>query len=360
MCLQFFWVVIICIYKEFFLFSSKEYILFKQSKINMSIKSKTIIRFIFLISLSLSSCSPGQTFGPTSTPSPTITVTVIPTQTDIPTEVTSTPAATATAEATATTAIEYPPTVHALTSDDLTEKGIAGTGFEIIDKFQGVIPLDITVVISKTIQDQYGRVRQCILNPNMAKLDPTRSAEERAEETALLGFYMAYVRDHGYTENSYTFDKYLSDLSAGKDMSVQMYGEKLDGTIGTFKTKPGVIEFIGIAPGSGSYGDPVLTNSRAYLLNDFGYQELKDGGMRIVNTIPEEDADLAFCSELNIEYEGSFGKMGWSIKDLKGDYPMYGGPTDTFPKTVDRLNNTVGDNEVWAKYGISGAIFIQP
>jgi len=326
----------------------------------MSIKSKTIIGFVFLISLSLSSCSLGQAFGSTLTPSPTITVTVIPTQTDIPTEVTSTPAATATAEATATTAIEYPPTVHALTSNELAEKGIAGTGFEIIDKFQGVIPLDITVVISKTIQDQYGRVRQCVLNPDMAKLDPTRSAEERAEETALLGFYMAYVRDHGYTENSYTFDKYLSDLSAGKDMSVNMYGEKLDGTIGTFKTKPGVIEFIGIAPGAASYGDPILTNSLAYLRNGYGYQELKDGGMRIVYTIPDEDNDLLFCGSLTTNYEGGFGKMGYPMEGIRGGYKFYGVPTDTFPKTVDRLNNTVGDNEVWAKYGISGAIFIQP
>jgi hypothetical protein len=52
--------------------------------------------------------------------------------------------------------------------------------------------------------------------------------------------------------------------------------------------------------------------------------------------------------------------MGASIKDLKGDYPLYGGPLDTFPKTIDRQNNTVGDNEVWAKYGISAAIFVQP
>lgn len=58
----------------------------------MSIKCKTIIGFIFLITLSLSSCNPGLVFEPTFTTSPTITATVIPTQTDIPTpEPTPTP-----------------------------------------------------------------------------------------------------------------------------------------------------------------------------------------------------------------------------------------------------------------------------
>lgn len=252
-------------------------------------------------------------------------------------------------------------TVHNLSANEMfLKKGVLGTGFEVVDKFQDKIPMDITIVLSKTIQDQYGRVRECKLNPKMAELDPERSAEERTQEVALLGFYMAYVRDHGYTENNYSFEKYIADLATGKDMSVKMFGKKLDGTIGEFETKPGVIEFIGIAPGTNSYGDPILTTSPAYLRNGYGYQELEGGGLRIVYTISKENGDLEFCSELSKDYDGAFGKMGHPMEGIRGDYKLYGVPVDTFPKTIDYQNNTVTDQEIWSKYKLSTWLLISP
>ena len=58
----------------------------------MNLKSILFVFFVFIFTFTVASCSPGQTFGPTSSPSPTITATLTPTQTDTPTpEPTATP-----------------------------------------------------------------------------------------------------------------------------------------------------------------------------------------------------------------------------------------------------------------------------
>ena len=64
----------------------------------MNLKSILFVFFVFIFTFTVASCSPGQTFGSTSTPSPTITATLTPAQMDTPTpepsettEATSTP-----------------------------------------------------------------------------------------------------------------------------------------------------------------------------------------------------------------------------------------------------------------------------
>jgi hypothetical protein len=240
-----------------------------------------------------------------------------------------------------------------LTSEQLAAKGIIGTGFEISGNYQGKFPMDITVALSKAIEDQYKRVRACVPEQKMAELG--KPAEERTQETALLGFYMAYVRDKGFTEDNYSFDKYVADLAAGKDMSADFYGKKLDGSEGVFRAMPGAVEFVVINTNVDPYGNGEFTTKSSG--PGFGYLERPDGGLRIVfemYTNPNDDSE--FCSILTETYNSAFGIMGLDIDAFSHGYPI-GFPTYKFPNTIGSLNKT--PFQINTKYG-DLAIFAKP
>jgi hypothetical protein len=158
-----------------------------------------------------------------------------------------------------------------------------------------------------------------------------KSAEERTQEVALLGFYMAYVRDRGSTEDNYTFDQYVAHLAVGKDMSAQFYGKKLDGSEGTFTAKPGTVEFVVINAKVDPYGNGEITTKSNG--PRFGYLERPDGGLRIVFEMyinPKDDSE--FCSLLAEIYNSAFGIMGLDIDAFSHGYPI-GFPTYKFPNT---------------------------
>ena len=175
-----------------------------------------------------------------------------------------------------------------------------------------------------------------------------------------MGFYMAYVRDKELTENNYSFERYVADLAAGRNMNVQFYGVKLDGSVGTFIAKPGVIEFVAISPDTTKYGDTIVT-TKPFRTNGYGYQEKQGGGLRIVSKIDGTvDDDWNFCQWFDMNYELGFGVMGAAIRDSTGDWPLYGFPLDKFPKALDRMNKAVVQREIYTQYGLNSWIFIQP
>jgi hypothetical protein len=246
-----------------------------------------------------------------------------------------------------------PYTVTKLTAEQMAVKGITGTGFEITGKYQGKVPLDITVAMSKAIEDQFGRVRVCRLNPNM-----TPPAGERTQEMVLLGFYMAYLRDHNLNEG-YTFEQYISDLMAGKDMSVWAYGQKLDGSLGKFKAKPGVVYFVATNTAIDQYGNGQVTTKPTYTTG-FGYQEKANSGLGIIDQLyAAYEDDNEFCSHIGERYLAGFGVMGSNMIEFIGSSSI-GAPHYKFPKSVDRINNDAFQRELWTAYRLNSWFIIQP
>jgi len=321
-------------------------------------KALLILMVLMIAAIALEGCATHSLPGPMATTQPAETA-LVPTGTATTlAKVAPTNTATPVPTVEPTPTAEFPAADYALSPGELAAKGIIGTGLEITDKYQGKIPLDITVALSKTIETQFGPMK-CVPNQKMAELDKTRSAEERAQETALLGYYMGYVRDKGLTENNYSFDQYLASLAAGRDMSFQVYGKKLDGTMGTFMAKPGVFQLVVIAPPAALYGDDIVT-SKPFLWNGYTSQQLPGGGLRFVAEMHGPYTNDEFCIELSMNYNVGFGVMGNIISDMDGHHSSYGLPVDKFPKTIARLNGTSADPEVWTKYGISAWIFIKP
>ncbi len=241
-----------------------------------------------------------------------------------------------------------PYTVTQLDANGMKEAhGIIGTGLEINGEYQG-IPMDITVAISKAIEDQYGRVRVCKLNPKMGDLDPSQPAGIRAQKAALLGFYMAVVRDMGATEDSYTFDRFVKDLANGKVISAKFYGKKIDGSVGIFTAKPGVVEFVSINAKVDPYGNGEVTIKPSYATG-WGYQEMPDGGLRIVFVRDGNfNDDYEFCSIINEELNSAFTFMGHGLETLSQSLP-FSAPRNKFPKTIAALDKT--SFQPFTKYG---------
>jgi hypothetical protein len=83
---------------------------------------------------------------------------------------------------------------HILSPDELAAKHLYGSGFELKTQFHGV-PVDLTVVTSKAVLEQYHQTRGCMPNQEMVKYGA--SAEDRMAEMVFLGHYVGYLRDRG-------------------------------------------------------------------------------------------------------------------------------------------------------------------
>jgi hypothetical protein len=247
-----------------------------------------------------------------------------------------------------------PYTVTRLSAEQMAAThGIVGTGLEIDGEYEGV-PMKITIALSKTIEDQYGRVRQCKLDLRMGEVDPSLPAGTRVMKEAALGFFMAKTRDIGATEDSYKLSQFLNDVAEKRVTSVQLAGKRLDGSVGVFTTKLGVVEFVGVGSAA-QYGDDIV-KTRAFLLNGYAYQQLADG-VRIVYKIDEHNDDDEFCMVLSMYYSVGVGQMGANLKGLEGDFEISGANLVMFPKTFDLLNKTTF--QPYTEYGDLG-IFVKP
>jgi hypothetical protein len=240
--------------------------------------------------------------------------------------------------------IEYPATVTVLSPEQLAEKHLYGSGFEIKTEFQG-IPVDLTIVTSNATLAQYNQTRGCMPNQEMVKYGA--SAEDRMAEMVFLGHYTGYLRDRGLTEGSYPFTQYVADLTAGKDRSYILWGVGLDQSIGEFRVNPlKTVEYVttnaevdpdGNGRGIGLHGDNI---------SRFGYQQLENGGVRIVEAIRSDYKNYrAFCNGSCMALSASLIFLGVRLEFLKGDFPSIYAPD--YPIAVARQWEIWFDDRIW-------------
>lgn len=321
-------------------------------------KTKTVLFSLILtaVLVGASSCTHrtaapalGQVAGPTATltPAPTLTFTLQPTATvtPIPT-LTETPTPTETSTLTETP--NSSPTLE-LSPEQLAAKELYGSGFELKTEFQG-IPVDLTVVTSNATLQQYKQTRGCFPNQEMKKYGA--SAEDRMAEMFFLGHYVGYLRYSGLTETNYTFTQYTADLKAGADRSYTIWGPRLDGSDGEFKVNPlSPVEYVTtnatVDPDGNGRGTALLSDN----ISRRGYQQLENGGLRIVQEF-SGDADkdyFKFCSYSSGGLQSSLITLGVPLEFLQGHIPLV--RTGEYPKTIARLDQIYIERSIYYDSG---------
>lgn len=312
-----------------------------------ALSRKNIVSTVVIGSMVMSACGVVVETGtvkptePTTNPAmtetftpPTETATEIPTAaavTELPTttmtEIPTAAAVTEISNATATetqipteAASEFPAEVHILSPEELAEKKLYGSGFELKTDFQG-IPLDLTIVTSKATLAQYKQTRECMPNQEMVKYGA--SAEARMAEMVFLGHYVGYLRYSDLKEANYTFEQYTADLKAGADRSYTTWGPRLDGSNGEYKVNPlAPVEYVTTNEKVDSDG-----NGRGTTLegggSSLGFQQLENGGLRIVKDIGLTKRDyLHFCLTSANELANSLITLGLDLGNLQGRWQI--------------------------------------
>lgn len=240
--------------------------------------------------------------------------------------------------------IETSDTVYELSPEQLAAKKLYGSGFELKTEFQG-IPVDLTVVTSNATLAQYKQTRGCFPNQEMQKYGA--SAEDRMAEMVFWGHYVGYLRDRGLTEANYPFEHYLAALKAGNDMNYQIWGVRLDQSVGEFRVDPlKPLEYVTtnatVDPDGNGRGITLLnqqTGSRR------GYTQLENSGLRIVNVIREDYKDYPeFCDFSSMGLTGSLFSLGVPLEFLQGHIPLVS--PSWYSTTLARLN------EIYCEVGI--------
>jgi hypothetical protein len=279
---------------------------------------------------------------PSQDPLATLETTLVtPTElaTEIPTvTLTPEPTATATIEPTATatevptqTAAEFPAEVQILSSEELAEKKLYGSGFEMKTDFQG-IPVDLTIVTSKAILEQYKQTRGCMPNQEMVKYGA--SAENRIAEMVFRGHYVGYLRYRDILETNYAFEQYIVDLKTGADRSYTTWGPRLDGSTGEFRVNPlAPVEYVTTNEKVDPDGNGRTTTSGG---DSNGFQQLENGGLRFVKAIGiVENNYNYFCLSSTNSFSSSLLLLGHSLETLEGKWQVSFG--DKYPVSKAKL-----------------------
>jgi hypothetical protein len=221
-----------------------------------------------------------------------------------------------------------------LSSKQLAEKKLVGSGFELKTEYQG-IPVDLTVVTSKATLTQYKQTQGCF--PNQKMKEYGASAEDRMAEMVFLGHYVGILRDRGLTEVGYPFTQYIADLKAGADRSYSIWGPRLDGSDGEFRINPSSpVE----AVFTNSVVDPDGNGRATAWEGDYGrlgYQQLENGGVRIIQVVGNTYRDYStFCGESTSKLASVLLILGSPINQLKGNIQLRINRSD-YPTTYDRM-----------------------
>jgi hypothetical protein len=238
--------------------------------------------------------------------------------------------------------IEYPTTVSILSPEQLAEKHLYGSGFEIKTEFHGV-PVDLTVVTSNATLAQYKQTRGCMPNQEMAKYGA--SAEDRMAEIVLSGHYVGYLRYSGLNEAGYPFEHYLDDLQAGGDRSYTTWGVRPGQDDGEFRVDPRApVEFVATNAKVDPDGNGRTTGFVG--LEGNGFQQLEKGGLRAVFAIGTNFNDyLSFSPNLSGVFSSSFLYLGSIRESLQGELPLFF--AEEYPTTVTRLNTIYYVNQIY-------------
>lgn len=293
----------------------------------------------------------------TATEIPTEIVTELPTETQIPTETaTELPTATLTETKIPTStptetqipteaASEFPAEVHILSPEELAEKKLYGSGFELITDFQG-IPVDLTVATSKATLAQYKQTQGCMPNQEMVKYGA--SAEDRMAEMVFLGHYIGYLRDRGnMKESSYPFEQYIADLKTGTDRSYSIWGPRLDGSDGEWRINPiAPVEYVVTTEKVDPDGNGKGTTLGG---GPFGYQQLENGGLRLVNVIGYTTPEyFQLCMASVDGINNMLWYLGADLETLQGKWQL-SLRGDLFPISQQKLRELVFDYPTWNK-----------
>ena len=280
--------------------------------------------------------------------SPTEVATEIPTLTLIPE-----PTATATLEPTVTATViptevarEFPAEVHILSPEELAEKKLYGSGFELKTDFKG-IPVDLTIVTSKATLAQYKQTQGCMPNQEMVKYGA--SSEDRMSEMIFLGHYIGYLRDHdNMKESSYTFEQYIADLKVGADRSYSIWGPRLDGSDGEWRINPlAPVEYVvtteKIDPDGNGRGTSLEGGG-----SSTGYQQLENGGMRIVRAIGSDPYAEYFrlCVTSASDFANNLWYLGSDLETLQGRWQL-SLSGDLFPSSQIKIRELMFDFTTW-------------
>jgi len=232
---------------------------------------------------------------------------------------------------------------HILSPEELVEKHLYGSGFELTTEFQGV-PVNLTVVTSNATLAQYNQTRGCM--PNQEMQNYGASAEDRMAEMVFLGHYVGYLRYSGSTEAGYPFSQYIADLNAGKDRSYTIWGPRLDGSDGEFMVNPlAPVEYVTtnakVDPDGNGRGTAQMTDN----VSSLAYQQLENGGLRIVQDIGSAYKDYStFCFFSSSKLNTSLLSLGVPSFDfLQGHIPLM---PPVYPDTNTKLIGLFVDREI--------------
>jgi hypothetical protein len=254
---------------------------------------------------------------------------------------TFTPSPTETATEVATPSYKYE-----LTSEQLDEKKLVGSGFELKTEFRG-IPVDFTVVTTEAELRQYKQTRGCMPNQEMSKSEYGPPAEDRMAEMVLLGHYVGYLRYTGLTETGYPFSLYLADLKKPEaNRSYSIWGPKSDGIDGEWMVDPRKpVEYVV----TNTTVDPDGNGRGTALLNDNasrrGFQQLENGGLRIVQVNKFVNPDYFKFCVASSEMDSAFLSLGVTSEFLQGRIQLIL-PT-SYPTAQARLNALIFNRKIY-------------
>ncbi len=248
--------------------------------------------------------------------------------------------------------------LYELSSEQLAAKHLYGSGFEINAEYEGV-PVNFTAVTSEGNLIRYNQTRGCMLNTEMAKYG--YPAEDRIAKMVFLGHYVGYLRDNRLSETQFTFEEYMANLKAGRDMGYAIYGIKTDQDTGEFLVDPlKPVEYVVTE----SETDP---NGRGTaLLNDNasrrGYIQLENGGLRIIQQLAGSASNMFnFCIVTGNELSTSLLSLGGELGALQG-WGQFTYPGFVYPITKVELENTVINLQIYynSNKKISSNVFAAP
>jgi hypothetical protein len=247
------------------------------------------------------------------------------------------------------------PAPYELTSEQLVEKQLYGSGFEIVSQYRGM-QVDFTFVTSDAQLKLYGVSRGCMINQELGKWGA--SAEERIAKAVYLGHYLGYLRYKGLREPQFSFDEYMSVMISGQNMSYSLYGVRIGQEDGEFMVDPNKpVEFIIT---DGSIDDPNgRGTARGAPGSTMGYIQLENGGMRIVIGFQYKyKSILILCTEESNDIGNMLMDLGVFSEFLTGKIQIVSFRS-YYPNTDKEMGNTLSDRntcsgqeltyEAWSK-----------
>ena len=243
---------------------------------------------------------------------------------------------------------EFPAEVHILSPEELAEKKLYGSGFELKTDFQG-IPVDLTIVTSKATLAQYKQTQGCMPNQEMVKYGA--SAEARMAEMIFWGHYVGYLRTNVFAETNleayYTFEQYIADLKVGADRSYTIWGPRLDGSDGEWRINPlAPVEYVvtneKVDPDGNGRGTSLEGGG-----SSTGYQQLENGGMRMVRVIGDSYTEyFRLCVTSASDFANSLWFLGSDLKTLQGRWQL-SLRGDLYPSSQLKIGELMFDFTTW-------------